>query len=127
MDYVAFDLEIAEELQEDKDYGPRDLMNVGISCAATLTSGGDLRLWHGDELPDGQLADRMTPEQCRDLAQYLMRMEAEGYQIITWNGLGFDFRVLAEECQGADSFDVVQNLAMYHEDMAFHMLCDLFR
>ncbi|NIO06801.1 MAG: hypothetical protein GTO40_01985, partial [Deltaproteobacteria bacterium] len=39
----------------------------------------------------------------------------------TWNGLGFDFDVLAEE---ADASEVCIDLALEHVDMMFHIFCD---
>ncbi len=39
----------------------------------------------------------MTLEEVAGLLQYLCKMAGEGYTILTWNGLGFDFDILAEE------------------------------
>ena len=40
--------------------------------------------------------------------------------ILTWNGLGFDFDVLAEE---ADSHALCKQCALGHVDMMFHFVC----
>ena len=126
MNYVAFDLEIAEELPEGcedwKAHRP-----LGISCAVTLAvspGGREEQRWHGAEQADGRLAGRMTPSECRGLALYLLDMASKGYQIVTWNGLGFDFDVLAEEVADPVMWLALRNLALVHVDPAFQMLCE---
>ncbi len=41
--------------------------------------------------------------------------------LVTWNGLGFDFDILAEE---SGMYDECKALALNHVDMMFHILCD---
>jgi len=129
MEYVAFDLEIAKELPEGcedwKAHRP-----LGISCAVTLAVSPEAegerteRRWHGAEQADGRLADRMTPQECQALADYLLMKKSQGYQIVTWNGLGFDFDVLAEEVNDLDVWQALRDLALVHVDPAFQMLCE---
>lgn len=45
-----------------------------------------------------------------------------GYTIVTWNGLSFDFDVLAEE---SGMIEKCRTLAINHVDMMFHALCRL--
>lgn len=119
---IAFDLEITKEIPDGSDW--RDHRPLGISCAATLRSDEDEpRLWHGPVQHDG-LALRMMRSQCSLLAVFLSEMQAKGYTIVTWNGLGFDIPVLAEECGGLVGFDNLRDLAMGHIDMAFSMFCE---
>ena len=64
----------------------------------------------------------MTREEATELVRDLSALTSRGYTLVTWNGLGFDFDVLAEEsgliadCAG---------LATGHVDMLFHMFCSL--
>lgn len=46
----------------------------------------------------------------------------EGYTLLTWNGLNFDFNVLAEESGLAAECG---QLALGHVDMMFHAVCGL--
>lgn len=124
---VAFDLEIARELPEgDEDW--RHHAPLGISCAATLDSNKNLRLWHGSTLQmDFMRADyppQMSSAECRELAQFLVEMQVDGYTVITWNGLGFDLPVLAQECGDVISFDNLRDLALAHIDIGFAMFCE---
>jgi hypothetical protein len=109
---LAWDLEtfkIVPEGESLDDHHP-----LGISVAATLTSEGDLKLWYG-------LLDAMTPQQCRDLVQYLWGMHfVHGYTIVGWNSAGFDFLVLAEE---SGMWETCKKLALYHVDGMFHFFC----
>ena len=118
--YLAFDIESAKVLPEDES----DLKShrpLGISCAATLLADSkELRLWHGGT--DQSPADRMTREEAANLVRYLEDQVAEGYTLLTWNGLGFDFDILAEE---SGMLSECRRLASDHVDMMFHVLCNL--
>ncbi len=117
MKFLAFDLEIAKVLPENAS----DLMvhrPLGISCAATLAAGGEPILWHGRK--DGQVADRMVQADAGELVLYLQEMVSAGYTIFSWNGLGFDFDVLAEE---SGMVRQCRDLALNHVDMMFHFFC----
>ncbi len=119
MKLLAFDIETAQKAPNDST----DSYAIGITCAATITEEDDPRLWHGAEQADGRLAARMTAQECRDLAQYLVEMNAEGYTVASINGLGFDLRVLAEEAQDLVTFDNLRDLALDHIDPPFQLLC----
>ena len=121
--YLAFDIEIAQKLPEGegdwKAHRP-----LGITCAATLSSDtGELQLWHG-LTGDGQPAGRMSQPDLVKMVQYMAAMADDGYTTLTWNGLGFDFDILAEE---SEMFDRCKQLAfdLDHVDMMFHVFCKL--
>ena len=116
--YLAFDLEIAKEIPEGGDW--RANSPLGISCAATLASDtSELVTWHG-ETPNSDPSGRMSREEVGTMVKALMAMVDAGYTLVTWNGLAFDFPVLAEE-SGLDS--ECQGLAANHVDMMFHLFC----
>jgi hypothetical protein len=116
--YCAFDLEIVKPLPDGvdnwKDYRP-----LGISCAATLNSDGELCLWHG-RTPAGGLADQISPPEAAELVAYLQAQVEAGFTPLTWNGLGFDFDILAEE---SGLLTECRELATWHVDMLFHIFC----
>ena len=119
--YLAFDIETAKEVAGD-DFNWRPHRPLGISCAATLASvTNELRLWHG-KTSDGAPAGRMTREDAAALVQYLADMISDGFTILTWNGLGFDFDILAEESAAAENCG---QCALAHIDMMFHIVCSL--
>lgn len=113
--YLAFDIEIFKPIPDGatdwKQYRP-----LGISCAATLDSDEPApRLWHSVDK-----AQPMLLSEAMSLVGYLDYKAAQGYTILTWNGLSFDFDILAEEshCQ-----PLCVDLAMNHVDMMFHFFC----
>ena len=115
---IAFDIEIAKDLPDDFDdfkaYRP-----LGISCAAALTEGGSLTLWYGGKGEDAHNR-QMTAAEVVRMVDFLWEKVQAGYQIYTWNGLGFDFDILFEESGG----DVrCRQLAEKHVDMMFHFFC----
>jgi hypothetical protein len=119
--YVSFDIESARLLPP----GVSDILAyrpLGISCAAAATSDGrDRRTWAGRN-PDGSYAPRMSPDEAAAMVRDLMAYRNDGYTLVTWNGLGFDFDILAEE-SGLHAECV--ELAMNHIDMLFHAVCVL--
>jgi len=118
--YLAFDIETAKEWPEGADW--RRHRPLGIACAATLTDGPDPpRFWHGAQ-PDGRPADRMSRDDVAQLVDYLLSMVSQGHTILTWNGLAFDFDVLAEE---SGRLEQCKGLALDHVDMMFHVFCTL--
>lgn len=117
--YLAFDIETAKEVPGD-DFVWRPHRPLGISCAATWASDSDQPiLWYGKQ-PDGSPEARMSRAEALELARYLSQMAANGYTILTWNGLGFDFDILAEE---SGDLALCKQCALGHVDMMFHLLC----
>ncbi len=120
--YLAFDIEIAQELPEgEQDWKAH--RPLGITCAATLAGDtNELVLWHS--LTGDHPADRMSRPDITRLVDYLTVQASNGYTILTWNGLGFDFDILAEE---SGMFAECKRLAfeMDHVDMMFHVFCKL--
>jgi len=116
--YLAFDLETARVIPEGEQdwskYRP-----LGISCASGLTSDGEINLWYG-KTPEGNYAPQMSNEEAQTLVNYLNSASDNGYKILTWNGLGFDFDILAQE---SNMLSVCSNLALEHIDMMFHVFC----
>ena len=116
--YLAFDIEIAKMLpngQEDwKAFHP-----LGITCAATYDGEGKPRLWYGKN-DQGQAASQMSRTELNELVSYLQSMAETGYTILTWNGLGFDFNILAEE---SGAWQACARMASDQVDMMFHIFC----
>ena len=115
---LAFDIEIAKELPDD--FGDfKANRPLGISCAAALMDGGDFTVWHGGKR-DGKYSEQMIETEILEMIDYLWDMVHKGYQIYTWNGLGFDFDILFEE-SGED--ERCKQMARSHVDMMFHFFC----
>jgi hypothetical protein len=115
---IAFDIEIAKPLPDGVEdwshYRP-----LGIACAATVTSGESPVLWYGNK-STGEYGDRMNPAEAQELVKYLQEQVDSGGTILTWNGLGFDFDILAEE---SSLLAECSELALNHIDMMFHVFC----
>lgn len=115
---IAFDIEIAKNFpdgeQDWKRYRP-----LGISCAATIVAGEAATLWYG-KTSDGGYAQQMSRAETQELVNYLQDQAAIGGTILTWNGLGFDFDILAEE---SGMKPACAQLALQHIDMMFHVFC----
>ena len=62
----------------------------------------------------------MSQQEAGKLVDYLTEQVESGYTIVTWNGVGFDFDVLAEE---SNQRQRCRRLARAHVDMMFHALC----
>jgi hypothetical protein len=118
--YVAFDIETAKVLPESVS----DLMDhrpLGIACVAAVVSGREEPfVWYGANggKPSAQMAQ---DEVCSMIEQFGAWVD-EGYTLLSWNGLGFDFNVLAEESGLAEDCG---RIALDHVDMMFHVVCEL--
>jgi hypothetical protein len=118
--YLAFDIETAREFP-DEAFNWRLHRPLGISCAALLPMDAkEPIIWHGKKA-DASPAERLSQAEAAQLVQDLLKHVADGYTIVTWNGLGFDFDVLAEESAARIQ---CKELALNHVDMMFHVFCD---
>jgi hypothetical protein len=154
MDWVSWDIEITEQVPNLKEVGEvldkladvepdfalgADIQSVadyvyqssweawrplGISCAATLTSDGERKTW-ATPVSTGGYALRMTPQDVRAMADYLWDAQQNEYPIVTWNGLQFDFDVLAEECQDIDYKHKCAQMALEHIDPMWQFFCQM--
>lgn len=118
--YLAFDLETAKLLPgllgDLKAHRP-----LGITCAATLIQeqGEVPTVWYS-RVADGTPAPQMDQVDLQALVGYLSGMVDAGYTILTWNGLNFDFDILAEE---SGLTNECKALAWQHVDMMFDFFC----
>lgn len=118
--YVAFDLETAKDVPgEDFNWKPH--RPLGITCAAAYSADAkEPIVWHGKKA-NGKPTAKMSKAEARKVVQELLQFVANGYTLLTWNGLGFDFDILAEESATPKE---CQELALNHVDMMFHVFCD---
>ena len=118
--FVGFDLEIAEPFPEG---GWDKRSSLGISCAAIY--GESTMAFFPAPHNSERLPDRMSAFEARLMVDELLNAERRGAQIVTWNGLGFDFLVLAIECQNESYAQLVREMALRHIDPFFNMFCDM--
>ena len=103
MKLLSFDIEISKVIPDFSG----DLFAhapLGISCAAVASD--SVKFWQG--VP--QMSKAENQQMVRDLLAY----KADGYTLVTWNGCGFDFRLLAEE---SGMLDECAELAIDHVDL----------
>jgi hypothetical protein len=118
--FLAFDIEIAKILPEGVD----DLKAhrpLGICCAAAVAE-DDVQphVWYSCN-EDGSPAPRKCRKDASDLVDFLVRQVEKGYTMLTWNGLRFDFDILAEESRRHADCKL---FAMKHVDLMFHIFCE---
>ncbi len=104
MKLASFDIELATPLPEDH----RDqISEMEISCAAVaLEDQDEIQVYAGDPV--------LTVEQSNELVGDLCRWQSEGYGIVTWNGCGFDFPILANNSEAVEE---CSRLALSHFDL----------
>jgi len=117
--YLAFDIETAK-IVPGEDFNWKPHRPLGICCAAALAADREKPIiWHG--AGNGQPAPRLSQPEAKKLVDDLAQFVADGYTLLTWNGLGFDLNVLAEEAAAPAQ---CQALAVKHVDMMFHVFCE---
>ena len=115
--YLAFDIETVKPFPQGENW--RDHRPIGIACAAAYSNDTGPLNWHRTE-PDGTIAERLDQQDAQALVQDLLNYVQQGLTIVTWNGLGFDFDVLAEE---SGRHEDCRRMAHQHVDMMFHIFC----
>lgn len=115
--YLSFDIEIVKQIPEGEDW--EDHRPLGISCASTIRSDDFVPTrWYS---PGGLRHGRaMKQVDLIRLIDYMIEQRDQGFIPLTWNGLSFDFNVLAEE---SGDFDSCSDLALNHIDMMMHFFC----
>ena len=115
---LAFDIETAKPLPDEVT----DLLShrpLGIACAAAVDIEGQHEvLWHGRKA--GTFAAQMSRWEAQRLVHDLVGFVEGGYTLVTWNGVGFDFNILAEE---SGLLGECASLALAHIDLMFHIVC----
>ena len=93
---------------------------LGIACAAVWTTGAKRSsVWYGLRSGRGP-TPRMNRSEVRRLVYYLEELVTRGYTLVTWNGTGFDWNILATE---SGEYAMCRQLARQHVDMMFHVVC----
>jgi len=121
MPFLAFDMEIAQPVPD----GDLLAQRPGIACAAFMREGDAQPVVLFDPADAPQWFDPATHAMTRAGATQVMdtltAAVGRGDTIVTWNGAGFDFRLLADETgRHADC----AHLARTSVDMMFQVLCD---
>ena len=114
--YVVFDLET------EASPGPLNLDRhvPAITVAATLACGDEPRLWYEQSAEGQATGEVLGRERAGAWVQYLADAVQARQTVVTWNGAGFDFRVLA---QASGRVDECVELAWEHVDMMFWFHC----
>ena len=122
MPFVAFDMEIARPVPD----GPDILAGrPGIACAAIAREGEPQADVLFDPAVSPELFDpathAMTSAGALRILDVLVQAASRGDRIVTWNGAGFDFRLLADETGRRAE---CARLARGSVDMMFQVLCE---
>jgi hypothetical protein len=100
--FLAFDIETATDVPGD-DSNWRPFRPLGISCAARFSTEDESpKVWHGGQGASTPTS-KMQRQEAANLVDYLVTMAGSGFSIVTWNGLAFDFDVLAEESESSEA------------------------
>jgi hypothetical protein len=122
MAFVGFDVEIAKPVPDGADIL---VHRPGIACAALARESGGPASILFDPSASPEWFDTQTRTMTREGAlRILAALEdavERGDTLVTWNGAGFDFRLLADET--GRHADCVR-LAMASVDMMFQVLCE---
>ena len=115
-EFIAFDIETVKPFPTGEDW--RLYRPLGIACVATTGTAHPPRIWHSVN-SNGSPADRMTSDAVGELVDYLRDASLTG-NIVSWNGISFDWPVLAEE---SGKLQTCKDLTLNHVDMMYHLFC----
>lgn len=118
--FVAFDIETAK-IVPGEDFHWQPHRPLGIACIASLSSDeAEPRIWLTRDAA-GQPAGQMSAADVAAFVEFLSDAVGRGGMPLSWNGLAFDFDILAEESQRLDD---CRALALGHVDMMFQVVCE---
>ena len=123
--YLAFDIETNKPFPEDHNW--RSVRPMGIACAAACGTGDQKpRAWY-NRSPNGEIQPALTRQQAKSLVNQITiltdpEQTPDPFTLLTWNGLGFDLDILAEE---SGMTDECRRIALDHVDMMFHFYATL--
>ena len=90
---LSVDIEISDVFELAKHEDMEKYAPFHISVAATAIYSGLETVWYSPkEAGSSEPALNMTREKAKELLQYLVDMQNDGFMICAWNGLGFDFK-----------------------------------
>lgn len=117
--YLAFDIEtykiIPNLTGELLAHRP-----LGISCIGALCADESQPHLFYSKDADGQPTGPMQKHDIAAFLDFLLEQTKARYTVLSFNGLGFDFDVLAEE---SGRLDDCRQLARDHVDIMFHLFC----
>ncbi len=117
--FLTFDTELATIIEDEAGGNWAERGPFDFSVAATCDQDGETRLWHSVDAV-GAPASVMTRETARELLRYLRAEQERGVPVVTWNGLGFDFRWLGV---AAGDVELAARIALDHYDPMFQFHC----
>lgn len=118
--YIAFDIETAKDIP-GPDFNWRPHRPLSICCIASISDlCGDARVWYSKGTDDAPL-NQMTSANVADFVRYIEAQIEAGFTPLSWNGLGFDYDILAEE---SALLDQCKRQALLHRDLMFHVVCE---
>jgi len=116
--FVAADLESSHEYHEDMPFA-----DVGISCAALYAVEWESAISYPAQDIFGFREPEMSAECAQGFAKELIRYASMGDTIVSFNGLHFDFPLLATVCNDTGIEKELKHLAIYeHIDYALNMV-----
>lgn len=104
---------------EDRDYC------LGVACAAAFDEAtGEAKVWPSQVDTETQrYPGQLTPADLKEMLAWLWS-KRKTHRLVSWNGMGFDFRVIAQELKDdSDALELCRKLAWRHVDVGFEMLC----
>ncbi len=118
--YVAFDIETAKDVP-GTEFDWRPHRPLGIACMASMSCKcKEPRIWYSKDT-DGIPLRQMSRNDAAEFVGYLNSLIKDGFTPLTWNGLAFDFDILAEE---SNLWEQCKQQALLHVDMMFHIVCE---
>lgn len=119
--YIGFDIETVKVIPEGDEWSAH--RPLGIACAVAYASDwSEALVWSGRDNPDGRMSVAEIQTMLGVLGTYCREGE---YTLTTWNGVGFDFDIIAEESQNDRWRKGATYVAMHHVDMMFHLFCEM--
>lgn len=121
--YISFDLETSKITPDGDDIQLHRPLGIACWAIAVVKNDGTIGTvaGHGEPLITGKAPPPQMPrDKCQLLVRHLQATVGRGNTLLTHNGVGFDFDILAEE---SGMHAECAALAMNSVDTCFHIHC----
>jgi hypothetical protein len=115
----GFDIETSQLIPHGNVWRPGDL---GVACASMAAEDGTILLFpaRGTEYEP-----RLAPDAVHEMIASQRELQLRGDRIVSFNGLGFDYRVLYENApQSPGVLDLFRAVTLNHYDIMFQFFCE---
>ena len=127
MKFIAFDLESPTLLSNDNEWATKAPLGIAMATMADMEF--EVTAWLPREIKR-RYSLKLDIDELLEFAGDLLDYASDGYKIMTWNGLGYDFRLLCSELHHINEYEFEKDImalaySNQHYNLAYQMVAEM--